>query len=78
MPSSEHRAERYRALRLLRDCGDDGATRAIMLAHGFTTTLLNGLVHEGLASVHVERMRIGEHMRLRITDAGRKAIGGSP
>ena len=75
MPSSEHRADRYRALRLLRDCGDDGATRAIMLAQGFTTTLLNGLVREGMVSVHVERMREGEHMRLRITEAGRQTLG---
>jgi hypothetical protein len=59
------------------DRGDDGATKAIMLAYGFTTTLLNELVREGMVSVHVERMCEGEHMRLRITEAGRQTLGKS-
>jgi hypothetical protein len=56
-----------------------GCTEAIMLAHGFTAALLNDLIRAGLASAHADRMMAGKRridiVRLKITDAGRKALG---
>jgi hypothetical protein len=50
-----------------------------MLAHGFTTEQLVELVRAGLASASVERGVAGsrkmEVATLRITEAGRKALG---
>jgi hypothetical protein len=72
-------AERNRALRLLA-AAPNGATEAIMLAHGFTTDLLVDLVHEGLATATPETVHAGkrpiEVVRVRITDAGRLALAG--
>jgi hypothetical protein len=55
-----------------------GCTEAVMrLAHGFKADLLAGLVHDGLASVAAETItarRPIEVARLRITDAGRRAL----
>jgi hypothetical protein len=70
--------ERRRALRLL--AGSPlGATEAIMLAHGFTYTMLDALVRDGLAatphSVHAGKRPI-EVVRVRITDIGRLALAG--
>jgi hypothetical protein len=51
-------AERHRALRLL--AGSPlGATEAIMLAHGFTYTMLDTLVRDGLATAEQREMRAG-------------------
>jgi hypothetical protein len=51
---------------------------AIMIANGFTVDLLAGLVRAGLAMATPQRMRPGDQMievtRLRITDAGRRAL----
>jgi hypothetical protein len=50
----------------------DGATEAIMLAHGFTVPLA------GLPSAKAERVRAGSKTiavaTLRITEAGRRAL----
>jgi hypothetical protein len=58
----------------------DGATEAIMLAHGFTVEMLVELVRAGLATAKAERMvtssRTFEVARVRITEAGRLALGG--
>jgi hypothetical protein len=72
--------EQRRALRLLARGGQDGYTEAIMLAHGFTISMLAGLVLDGLATAateiaHADRRPIMV-VRVRITDAGRQAIGG--
>jgi hypothetical protein len=52
----------------------------MLLAHGFTTELLAGLVRDGLVTVKRESVKAGgalvEVARVRITDAGRKAIEG--
>jgi hypothetical protein len=51
-----------------------------MLAHGFRTETLAGLVIDGFATTKVERMRAGrrpvEVVRLMITEDGRQALAG--
>ena len=52
-----------------------------MLANGFKTKMLAGLVHEGLATAMIaqrvkDRGKLIEIVRIRITHAGRKAIEG--
>jgi hypothetical protein len=70
-------ATRRRALELLASC-PDGCTEAIMLAHGFSIEQMVELVRAGLASASAERVVAGgrtvEVARVRITEAGRKAI----
>ena len=70
-------AERRRALELL-DASPDGCPAAILLAHGFKTELLAGLVNERLATAAPERVKAGaravEVIRIKITDAGRRAL----
>ena len=50
-----------------------------MLAHGFTSEMLVHLVQAELATATAERMRTGnrtiEVIRMKITDAGRQALG---
>jgi hypothetical protein len=66
-----------RALAVLAE-NPDGCTRTNMLARGFSLALLNRLVRVGLASPRLdweERNREPTAtMRLRITDAGRRAL----
>jgi hypothetical protein len=70
--------DRRRALELLASCRD-GCTEAIMLAHGFTIEQLVDLVRAGLATATAERVVAGsrkmEAATLRITEAGRRALG---
>jgi hypothetical protein len=70
--------ERRRALQLLADVGQSGATQAIMLAHGFQTAMLAGMVKAGFVTEAIDTVRAGARMidvrRLRITEAGRKAL----
>src|SRR5262249_10013957 len=69
--------ERRRALELLA-ASPDGCTEAIMLAHGFPVPLLVDLCIAGLAIATPERIVAGgrpiEVVRMKITDAGQKAI----
>ena len=69
--------ERRRALELLA-ASPDGCSEAIMLAHGFPVPLLVDLCIAGLAIATPERMVAGgrpvEVVRMKITEAGRKAI----
>jgi hypothetical protein len=58
-------AERNRALRLLA-AAPNGATEAIMLAHGFTNAMLDALVREGLATAEQLEMRAGRR-RIELT-----------
>ena len=71
--------DRRRALELLA-ASPDGATEAILLAHGFTTEQRVELVRAGFASAKGERVVAGgktmEVARVKITDAGRKALEG--
>jgi len=69
--------DRRRALAILAE-NPDGCTRAIMLARGFPLALLNRLVRTGLATSHHDREERPdkpiEIVRLRITEAGRRAL----
>jgi hypothetical protein len=73
-------ATRRRALELLAG-SRDGCTEAIMLAHGFTIDMLVEVVNAGLASATTERVvaagRTIEVARVRITEAGRRALAGT-
>jgi hypothetical protein len=52
---------------------------ALIYAHGFTADLLAELVHDGLATAKPGTVRAGgrpiEVTRIKITDAGRRALG---
>src|SRR5262249_60331679 len=67
-----HRVCRYRVV------APEGVTEALMLAHGFPVPLLVDLCIAGLAIATPERMVAGgrpvEVVRMKITEAGRKAI----
>jgi hypothetical protein len=68
--------DRRRALELLASCRD-GCSEAIMLTHGFTVAQMADLVRVGLASESAERVAgidTAEVARLRITEAGRRAL----
>jgi hypothetical protein len=69
--------DRRRALELLA-ASPDGCTEALMLAHGITVELLVDLCIAELAIATPERMVAGgrtvEVARMRITEAGRKAL----
>jgi hypothetical protein len=77
---SDHGAERNRALRMLAG-SPNGATEAIMLAHGFTVETLGRLVLDGLARVTSETVHAGGRpikvAWLAITDLGRQALAGT-
>jgi hypothetical protein len=68
--------EQLRALLLLAR-SPKGCAEALLLAHGFPTEMLEGLVGTGLAKASPEEMRVSRRQRkvvcFEITDAGRKA-----
>jgi hypothetical protein len=70
--------DRRRALELLA-ASRDGATEAVMRAHGFTVEQMAELVRAGLATTTAERVVAGnrtmEVATLRITEAGRRVLG---
>jgi hypothetical protein len=72
--------DRRRALELLASCRD-GCTEAIMMAHGFSIEQMVELVRAGVASATAERMVAGnktmEIARVRITEAGQRALDGA-
>jgi hypothetical protein len=84
MPTATRRSlpkrDRRRALELLASCRD-GCTEAMMLAHGFTVPQMVELVRAGLATATAERVRAGKRemgvARVKITDAGRRALAGA-
>jgi len=51
-----------------------------MLTHGIAIGMLRELVRDGLATAHRKKARVGRQIitaaRLRITDAGRRALAG--
>jgi hypothetical protein len=73
--------KRRRALELLAS-RRDGCTEAIMLVHGFTIPQMLDLVRTGLVTAKAERVVAGgrtiEVACLRITAAGRQALGTKP
>jgi hypothetical protein len=76
----ELNADQRRALELVSDAGQHGCTGATLLAHGFGIDMLADVIRYGLASAHREPlMSVGQRQidvaRVRITDAGRRALG---
>ena len=69
--------DRRRALELLASC-PEGCTEAIMLAHGFTPERMVEMIRDELATTSVDRIVAGgrsiEIARVKITDAGRRAV----
>ena len=70
-------AEWRRVLRVVARCSD-GCTEATLLAHGFTISMLAALVLDGFATATPEIEQAGGRtikvVRVRITDAGRRAL----
>jgi hypothetical protein len=79
MPSSNSAlgAEERRALDLLAKSGA-GCTTSVLLAHGFSSSVVAELITAGLATAKSGRMRAGQRnldvTRVRITDAARAAL----
>jgi hypothetical protein len=72
-----------RALELLKLLAGSphGITEALLVrAHGFNSDMIAGLIRAGLATAERETMKAGakpvEVLRVRVTDAGRRAIEG--
>jgi hypothetical protein len=57
-----------------------GLAEALLLTYGFTRDLLAGLIDAGLATAQRQRVKVGgrttEVVRIRITEAGRRALEG--
>jgi hypothetical protein len=70
-------AEERRALDLLARSAAGGCTTSLLLAHGFSSSVVAELITAGLAAGRSRRMRAGQRTvdvtRVHITDAGRAA-----
>jgi hypothetical protein len=81
MTRAPERSSERRALAMLAD-NPDGCTEAIMLARGFTSELITGLALVALATMQTEHMNAGgrvlDVIRIRITNAGRRALAAGP
>jgi hypothetical protein len=70
--------EQRRALQMLAISAPSGLTGDIMLAHGFSIEMLDGMAEAGFVVVVTGTVRASAGMisvpRLRITETGRKAI----
>ena len=68
------------ALTVLADMAPQGCLHGVMLMHGFGTGVVGSLVRDGLASTEEVTARAGRRSvyvtKVRITDAGRRAIAG--
>jgi hypothetical protein len=69
-----------RALELPAAAGEQGCTGAGLFNHGLSVGMLADLVWSGLATGHRETVRVGHRKikvaRIRITDAGQRALEG--
>jgi hypothetical protein len=73
--------EQRRSLELVASHPHGATGDRLVIAHGFETKMLAGLVHEGLATATVGEPvqasgKTVEVVRITITDAGRRAIAG--
>jgi hypothetical protein len=70
-------AEQRRALQLLAN-SPLGASETMMFANGFTRRMLAGLIRAGLATAQRQNIKAGSQAvgRVRITEAGRRALEG--
>lgn len=70
--------EQRRALAMLAKASRNGATQSLLMAHGFSISMIAGLVNHGLATLTHEKVRTGgktiEVGKVRITAAGRAAL----
>jgi hypothetical protein len=73
-------AEQREALELLASDPHGATENLLVLAHGFDSDMIAGLVGSGLAMARREAMKVSgktvEVVRIRITAAGRRAIEG--
>jgi hypothetical protein len=73
-------AEQRRALKLLANAGEQGCTGANLFNQGFSVGMFADLVSLRLATGYRETVRVGYRTikvaRIRITDAGRRALEG--
>ena len=73
-------AEELRALSMLATAGRNGATQPLLTAHGFNARFIGKLASKGLAASMLEKVHTGREIidivKVRITNAGRKAIEG--
>ena len=73
-------AEQRRALKLLADAGEQGCTGANLFNQGFSIGMFADLVSLGLATGRRETVSVGHRKikvaRIRIADAGRRALEG--
>jgi hypothetical protein len=78
MMGQRFNAEERQVLELLASRPHGVTERLLVLAHGFDSDMIAGLVHKGLAAAKRETMNAGgktvEVVRFRITDAGRDAL----
>jgi hypothetical protein len=82
MTEQRLRAEQRQVLELLASRPHGVTERLLVLAHGFDTDMIAGLVRTGLAKADREivktlakaRVKTVEVVRVRITEAGRRAI----
>jgi hypothetical protein len=78
MSKSRVSAEQRRALELLASSPHRATKRLLVVAHGFETDRIAGLVRSGLAAEELEVRKAGgktiDVVRVKITDAGRKAL----
>jgi hypothetical protein len=81
MTSPRLTAEQRLALAMLGTARREGATQALLSAHGFDASMIAGLVSHGLATITAEKVRAGGKLvavvQVRITDAGRAALAES-
>ena len=78
-PRKRHLTREQRPAMELLASNPHGATEDLLvLAHGFDSDMIAGLVHERLVTAKRESMRAGgktiEVVRIMITDAGRTAL----
>jgi hypothetical protein len=81
LPPRRHlSAEQRWALEILAAAGLRGCTGTTLLTRGFNVGMLANLVRDGLATARRETMRMGKRKikvaRVRITDAGQRALEG--
>jgi len=73
-------ADQCRAFEILASDRHGVTEDFLVLAHRFDRDMIAGLVHEGLVAAQRKTVKAGartiEVVRVRITDAGRKAIEG--
>ncbi len=74
----EYSTEQRQALEVLAGSPHGATEDLLVLAHGFDSDMIAGLVHTGLATARRESIKAGgnsvEVVRIRITEAGQDAL----